>query len=280
MKRIVLPAAVFLFSAIFIHSLLAQNFAEKPREKISLSEPQKSLVKGETLEYSLEWLGIPSGVITFNVVGRFNYKGRECYYLKLWAKLNSFFARFYNVEYSIESFVDVEHFYPYYYIKKSRFRNKLYIETIEFDRLANTAKTTIDGIPEDLIDSPLKNKIKQPRTSLINEKSLDPLSAIYFLRLQDIVPNQETAFFIYHDHSNWQVSLKSGTPYLRDLRRIGTRAIIELTPQSSLTSFVFGKNHANIYLTTDSRRIPVEFNINTAIGFIRARIKKIPDYNG
>ncbi|MFH1397938.1 MAG: DUF3108 domain-containing protein [Candidatus Omnitrophota bacterium] len=277
MKRIVLPVAVFLFSAIFIYSLRAQNFAKKPQEKISLSEPQKSLVKGETLEYSVEWLGIPSGVIIFNVVGTFNYKGRECYYLKFWARLNNFFARFYDVEYNIESFVDVEHFYPYYYIKRSRYRNKLCVETIEFDRLANTAKTTIDGITEDLINSSLKNKVKQPRTSLINEKSLDPLSAIYFLRLQDIALNQETGFFIYHDRSNWQVSVKSDAPYLRDLRRIGTLAIIELTPQSSLTGFVFGKNNANIYLTPDSRRIPVEFSANTAIGFIRARIKKIPN---
>lgn len=277
MKRRVLAPAVILFCAIFFNPLFAQNFAARPPQKILLAEPQGSLVIGETLEYTVEWLGIPSGKITFKVAGIVNYQGRECYHLKLLAVPNSFFARFYDVEYNVESFVDVKQFYPYYYQKRKRFRNDLSSETIEFDRLANTAKTTVSGMTEAVINSPLKSKIKQPRTSRISEKSLDSLSAVYFLRLQEIAPDQEIQFFIYQDFSDWQFKVKPGVPYLRDLRKIGSLAVIELTPESKLTGFVFGRNTAGIYLTADSRRIPIEFSVNTAIGSIRVRLKKIPD---
>ncbi|MBU2258608.1 MAG: DUF3108 domain-containing protein [Candidatus Omnitrophica bacterium] len=277
MKKLVITPVIFFFWVFFFNPIFAQNFAGKQPVKITISEPQKYLPPEETIEYTIEWLGIPSGKIIFNIAGIIDYQGRQCYHLKLWATPNSFFARFYDVEYFVESFVDIEHFYPYYYKKTKRFRNNLSTETIEFDRSTNTAKTTVSGMTEAVINSPLKASIKEPRTSRISEKSLVSLSAVYFLRLQKINPGREMPFFVYQDFSNWQMSVIPSEPFLKDIRKNGSLKVIELTPLSSLTSFVFGKNKADIYMTADPRRIPVEFIVGTTIGSLRARIKKMPD---
>jgi len=43
-----------------------------------------------------------------------------------------------------------------------------------------------------------------------------------------------------------------------------------------LNNYILGKRRLIVYLTTDSRRIPMEFKLETALGPISARIQNPP----
>ena len=65
-------------------------------------------------------------------------------------------------------------------------------------------------------------------------------------------------------------------PFFRELRKKGTFAVVKVYPVSELNDYILGKRNFSVYLTVDSRRIPLEFKLNTAMGPVRGIIQDLP----
>ena len=71
------------------------------------------------------------------------------------------------------------------------------------------------------------------------------------------------------------MEMKVDKPFLREIRKKGTFPVVRISPDSLLNNYILGKRRLIVYLTTDSRRIPIEFKLETALGPISARIKDL-----
>jgi len=74
------PVLIILFFGL-IRIIYAQDFKDKPPQDIIISPPQKEFRAGETLEYSVEWLGIPVGKIILKNEETAVINGNECYHI-------------------------------------------------------------------------------------------------------------------------------------------------------------------------------------------------------
>ena len=70
--------------------------------------------------------------------------------------------------------------------------------------------------------------------------------------------------------------MKVDKPFLREIRKKGSFPVVKISPDSLLNNYILGKRRLIVYLTTDSRRIPLEFKLETGLGPISARIQNPP----
>ncbi len=275
MKKITVIWAIIFFSLSAI--LYAQNFRGRI-EKISISEPERGLVVGEALQYSVEWLGVPVGKIILKVEGLEDIRGHKCYHITAQAFPNHFFKRFYDLEYTVHTYLDTQFFYPLRFEKIRRIKGERNNVLIDFDQEKNEAKFESRGSGLLVKISPVREEMKKERpiNFKIAKGTQDLLSSFYYLRILEIKENQAYPINIYYDQRNWSVNMKVEKPFLKDIYKKGTFSVIRVYPDSDLNSYILGKRNFSVYFTTDSRRIPIEFKLNTALGPIRGVIQDLP----
>lgn len=273
MKKIVILIAIFLGVNV---SLYAQNFMNK-KEKITIAAPETSLKIGEKLRYSVEWLGIPVGKITLNVQGIEKIDGRECYHILASATPNKFFAKFYDVEYIVHTYIDAKTFYTYRFEKTRRLKGEFNYVVIDFDREKKEARYQQSGSAPVLDISAVREEVATsvPVTFKILDGTQDLFSSFYYLRFLDLKENQASTVNIYYEQRNWSVNVKVEKPFFRDIRKIGSFAVFGVSLDSKLGEFILGKRKMFVYFTADSRRIPLEFKFATSLGLIRGKIQDI-----
>ena len=269
---------IIFFLVLFQQTLFAQNFTQK-KERLVIESPQALLKSGEYLRYSAEWLGIPAGIVTLRVSGIEKFKGRDCYHIIGRAVPNKFFASFYDVEYIVHSYIDVESKQPSRFQKIRRRKDAINDTTIDFDWGKNKATFTSKGSDVGLEISNLRDKINKdiPISDNITKDTQDLLSSIYFFRLLKIEGDHAYSFNIYYAQRVWPILVNVGAPYLRDFRKLGTFRVFKVSVGSIITDFILGKHNFGIYFTADFLRIPLEFEVGTAIGYIRCRLQKLPE---
>lgn len=274
MKKIIVLIMVFLNLNSFIY---AQNFANK-KEKITIYEPEKSLKIGEKLQYSLEWLGIPVGKIILNVKGIEKIDGNECYHITAYAIPNKFFAKFYDVEYTVHTYIDKDSFYTHRFEKTRRIKDKSSYVVIDFDRQKKEAIFKTEGSAVGIQISPVRKKLEleKPKTVKILTGAQDLFSSFYYLRLLKMKENESYSINIYYGQRNWSLNMRVEKPFFKDIRNKGTFAVFGVSMDSDLNEFILGKRRLFVYFTADSRRIPLEFRFGTGIGSVRGIIQKIP----
>jgi hypothetical protein len=267
-----LIAAIIFFSLSPI--LYAQNFKGQTQD-LSISSPQKQLTIGETLIYSVEWLGFPVGKITLKTEGIENIKGYQCYHISAQAFPNRFLRRIYDIEYKVDAYIDKKLLFTRRF-EKVRIINKDYARiVIDFEQEKNRAIFSSEGSVPLFKISPERNKIegKIPLTTKIPYKTQDLLSTFYYFRLSDIKADGSYPVNIYYNQRNWQMNIKVERPFLKDIRKIGSFPVVKISPDSLLNNYILGKRTLIVYMTVDSRRIPLEFKLDTALGQICAKIK-------
>lgn len=254
----------------------SQNFKDKP-QNINIQDPVKELSIGETLEYSVEWLGIPVGKIVLRVEGITAINNYECYHITAEAMPNRFFQRFYDLEYKVHSYIDKRSFLPIRFEKVRRLNKEANYVTIDFDHEKNEAKYKSWGSSLFIEFSPVRKKLEtiNPTTINIPKGTQDLFSSFYYFRILKIKEEQSYPVNIYYGQRNWPVKMKVDKPFFREMRRKGTFAVVKLSPLSELNDYILGKRNFSVYLTVDSRRIPLEFKLNTAMGSIRGIIQDL-----
>ena len=269
-----------LVALIFLSASLAGAQSFKGREKqIKIDPPERSLKTGEYLEYSAEWLGISAGKIILKIEGIVNFSGHQCYHISGRTLPNSFFSHFYDVEYEVNSYVDTITFQPLRFEKRRRIRNQINDTVIDFDWVGKKATSNSWGTDLDVDISPLQPQIslQNPTTNVITQDTQDLLSSLYYFRLHDIETIKSHRINIYYNQRIWPVSVETEKPFFKEIRKKGTFSVFTASISSTITDFILGRHKFIVYFTVDSRRIPLEFDVGTAIGFFRCRLQKIPE---
>ena len=256
--------------------IYAQNFKAKP-QNITISDPGKELNIGETLEYSVEWLGIPVGRIVLKVEGITTINNYECYHIIVKALPNSFFQHLYDLEYTVHTYIDKQFYYTRRFEKIRRINKQYNHIVIDFDQEKHKAVFFSEGFAALFKISPERNKIEAntPITTEIPYGTQDLLSSFYYFRFLSMRENTSYPVNIYYNQRNWPVDMKVDKPFLKEIRKKGSFPVVKISPDSLLNNYILGKRRLIVYLTTDSHRIPLEFKLETALGPISARIQNL-----
>lgn len=255
-----------------------QNFAQ-PRVKQKIAAAQAKLELGETLEYNTEWLGLPVGKAVLKVVGIEKVDNHDCYHIVAEAVPNDFLKRFINLQYKVDTFIDMRLLCSRRFEKLRRMNEGTNHVVITFDQEAGKASYASEGGAEAVVLSEDMRTLyeKVPVTYDIPFKTQDLVSAFYHFRLLAIKENTDYAVNIYYSERNWKTHFKVGEPYKQDFRKMGTLNIFTVKISSELNDFIIGKRGFTVYFSNDSRRVPVEFIFNTAVGPIRCLLRPQDD---
>jgi len=276
-KIIVISVAVLSLCGISY----AQDFAAKPPPEVIIESAAKSLPLKEELHYSVEWLGFSVGEIILKVEGIEDVSGKECYHVNARAFPNSFMKHIYNIEYKVDTFIDTNFLFSRRFGKARRINNAINYVLIDFHQEKNEAVFLSKGSNVSFKISPTREEIEQqnPATGKIPYGTQDLLSALYYFRFQDIKEGANYAVNIYYNQRNWNMNFNVKKPFKKEIRKIGTFDVVEISPSAELNSYILGKRKFSVYFTTDSRRIPIMFVLNTALGQMRGIIQNPPEKN-
>jgi hypothetical protein len=215
---------------------------------------------GERLTYEIRWGIMPVGVGVLSVHPLREVNGRDAYHFELKVTSYPFFDPFYKVRDKISSYVATDLTRSYYYRKNQREGRTHRDIVVEFDWDKNQAGYSNFG------------KQKPPVTILPG--TLDPLSTLYFARLQDLGEIEEI-----------RVPVTDGKKCI-----IGKAVIVKrekitidgevfdtylLEPDIEEIGGVFEKAKnakIRVWLTADQRRIPVKVESKVAVGAFTAEL--------
>lgn len=275
MRRTGLLLAIILFS--LNSAAYAQNFKGKLEKEIIVLPPQKSLKIGERLTYSVELLGVPVGKITLNTQGIEKIDNNECYHIIARARLNRFFAKLYDIEYTVHTYINKDTFFTHRFEKIRRFKDKIHRTVIDFDHDKKEAQYNEEGSAPLLEITTMRGQVADdiPATLKIINGTQDLFSSFYYLRLLEMEENKPYKINIYYDRRNWSIEAKRQKPFLKDIRNKGTFTVFEVSMDSRLGEFILGRSKIFVYFTADPRRIPLEFKFKTGIGSVRGIIQDI-----
>jgi hypothetical protein len=110
--------------------------------------------------------------------------------------------------------------------------------------------------------------------------SQDLFSTIYYLRLMDLNENASYSIPVYYDKRNWVTKIKISTPWNQDFTKIGNFSVFKANIDSDLNEMILGMREITGTLTTDSRRIPLEFRFGSGIGSFYGKIREIRSSDG
>lgn len=275
MKKLSLLSIIIIFALSSV--LYAQNFKGViPRP--SIMPPGKTLTLGEILEYSVEWLGIPVGRIILKVEDKRDINNRQCYHIVARAVPNKFLAKIFDVEYTVHTYIDKKTLSTQRFEKTRRIKDKLSYVVIDFNHQKREVKFKTEGFASGVQISKVRQQMETsiPATLKILNGTQDLLSSIYFLRLMEVKENQNYSISIYYDQRIWNLNMKVNRIFFKDIRNIGTFAVLEVYMNSDLITFILGRPNIFVNITTDSRRIPLEFKFVTGLGPVRGIIQNLP----
>ncbi len=278
MKKILLTAG---FIIILFAGAYAQNFSGSAEaSNIPFSEPLGKIEPGESLAYSIEWLGVPVGHITFLAEKPELIDGHECYHVIARSYPNRYLRKIYDLEYTVHTYIDTQLLSPRRFIKVRRYEQNTNTVQIDFDLEKGIAKNQSWGEAGFVNVSKRREEIKMEVTDKFPPKTQDLLSFFYYFRFTNIKPKVIYPVNVYYNQANWKLQITAGQPFYRELRNKGMFPVSVISVGSNLNDYIMGKQKFTVTLTTDARRIPIEFKFGTALGPIRAIIRDVPPSDG
>lgn len=255
----------------------AQDFKGQ-KIKLAIQGPEKKYKVGETLKYSIEWLGIPVGLVILNINGIEKINNYDCYHITGKAMPNDFLKHIVDLEYEVNSYIDTKSHFTRRFEKIRRLKGKVTQVSINFDPEKGLADFQSEGSAGVYVVSTARKQLNKimPTTNKIPKGTQDLLSSLYYFRLLNLEEVSNYSVNIYYDRRNWDFTFTVGKPFLKEIRKKGTFAAFEISPNSQLNDFILGKRKFSILFTADSRRVPVGFSFATGVGSIQARIQEIP----
>ncbi len=196
---------------------------------------------GERLEYNIRYGALVAGKARLSIPETVDINGRSCYHFLSEAWTNSLFSRFYRVEDRVRSFTDVAGIFSWRMEKQQHeggFRDE---RAVEFDHLGGIAITT---------------KKDKRDTTKIPPFVLDVLSAVYFVRTQNLAPGDSVLFNNYDNGKIYPLKIivhrkeKIKTP-------AGKFECLVVEPFLQTPAFFQQRGRVIVHMTADARRIPV-----------------------
>ncbi len=220
---------------------------------------------GERLTYGIRWGIIPVGEGVLSVYPLREVNGRDAYHFELKVTSYPFLDSFYKVRDNISSYVATDLTRSYYYRKKQR--------------EGRTKRDIIVVFDWDKKQAGYSNFGKEKPPVNILPGTLDPLSALYFARLQNLDQLEEISVPVTDGKKciigkanivkRENITIESGIfdTYLLepDIEEIG--GVFEKVKNAKI----------RVWLTADNRRIPVRVESKVAIGSFTAELISVVD---
>jgi hypothetical protein len=215
---------------------------------------------GERLTYQLRWTVVPAGEAVLEVGPLASVDGNPAYRFMLRARSNAFVDVFYKVRDRIDAWLDSSMQYSVGYRKKQREGSHERDVLLAFDRKRRQVTYYNYG------------RAREPIT--IPDGTLDPLSALYFVRTLSLQPGQEIRRPVT-DGKKWV------TGVLRVIRKevvtAGGRRFdtLLLEPDLKHVGGVFEKSRnarIRVWVTADHRKIPVRVSSRVVVGSFVAEL--------
>jgi hypothetical protein len=219
---------------------------------------------GEKITYQINWTSIPAGEVTIETLPTEKINDEDCRHILLTITSNSFVDMFYKIRDRIESYTDLDFTHSVLYIE-SRKGKRPKDTSIEFDWVKQEAQYSRKG-----------EKEKMAPISIL-QGTFDPLSAFLAFRLSDL--NKTKEIIVHATDGKKMVSGKINVIRRETIKINGTKFdTFLLEPELQGIGGVFENKDsaAQIWVTTDNRRIPVRIKSELPFGSF---IAELTSYN-
>ncbi|MGV8059816.1 MAG: DUF3108 domain-containing protein [Smithellaceae bacterium] len=210
--------------------------------------------KGERLVFALSWFNIPAGTSVAEAVDAEDFQGRKILRLSVITASNKAIDIFYKVRDSIFSYVFADSLASHMFVVHQEEGSYRGDKEIIFDYDTKKATFTKNGdvsihdIPDFVSDS---------------------LSAFYYFRTKELIVGKPVTIDIFDDKKLWQVEV-----HILGKERLQTPAgvfnTILIKPVLKFEGIFQRKGDVYIWVTDDSRRMPVRMKSKVVIGSIYA----------
>jgi hypothetical protein len=205
---------------------------------------------GEILTYSVKIAGIPAGKQITQVVQATTLNGHRVYHLTSESQTDSVFAKLYHFRDWKESYVTTDQLYPVRHVKDLEDRKYRAHVEVNFD-----------------VDNGSAQYSKNQNRKVIAAPSgiQDELSMVYFVRFKQLRVGQTYTFPVLVKDKPQNVTLS-----------IDRREIMKTSALGRVETLVLHTSHGYLmWLTNDSRRLPVRIEAETPFGKLSGVLEKV-----
>ncbi len=205
---------------------------------------------GEKLTFAIKWGVVTAGYSTLEVHEIIEMNGRKVYHIIAKTRSTSFFDKFYKVRDTVETFVDVESLCTWRFRKELNEGKYHRVKETIYDQRNHTATTK-------------GNVVK------VLPFVQDVLSALYYLRTQDIKIGKNYDIDVNTNKKNWALRVNvSKEEIVRT--KAGKFRTICIEPVLREEGIFKQKGRLWIWMTNDSKKIPVLMESKILVGSIVA----------
>lgn len=221
--------------------------------EVELERPSAQLQVGESLSYSVRWLGINVGKIFYKVVGIEEFAGEKAYHIKINVRTNRYLNRIFKVDDEFHSYISLKDLKPLCF-KSRRREGKYRAQTLTiFDYKNGKIK----------FHSLLDNSRKE---ASLQEGVYDMVSAFIHFRTMEI-KSDEINIAVIHRAKRWDVNVKIIKKGILELRGHGIQPVflVNLKAHHGKES---AKGEAWIWFSADKRRLPLLVQMKVKIPIV------------
>lgn len=227
---------------------------------------------GEKLTFKIRYGWIKAGEATMEVREKIKTDGdREAYKIISTAKSSRGFDPFYKVRDEVETHLDTEGFFSWYFSKKLREGGYKFDLMVNYDQLNGRADVNTIRYHK---DEPLRIRREKEFSVDVPEYVLDILSAFYYVRTQEL----EVGMPIYmtnHD-KNKIYDLKVLIEKKETIKvKAGKFRTIKVQPILQGDALFKQKGKLWVWLTDDQYKIPVQMKSKVVVGSITTELIRI-----
>ena len=236
----------------------AENISVSTGPFIWRQEKNNAFPANEKLNFDVAWEFIVVGTASMEIRGIEIINSRPAYHIYTEARSMPFFDVFYKVRNTNESWIDTESLCSLKYAAVSDEKDNRKIETELFDQANHTF--LILG----------KNK-----SGTVPPWVQDVLSSLYYIRTRNLIVGQE--YVLDAQSGDGRGRLKSRCSKKEKISvPAGTFECYVVEPSIREGAGIFQqKGKLSVWLTADSRKIPVLMRSEIAVGSIEARLKSM-----
>lgn len=213
-------------------------------KEVEIRPPLKQLRVGEKFTYKAEWLGIDVGIATLTVKEITERNGRRVYHIIAVAQSAPLISKIYKVEDRISTYIDVEKLYPVRFEKQQREGGYRSDEYTDFDHRKGKAHYF----------SRLNHNKKEFN---IPRKVQDPLSCMYYFRLQDVDIGRSVFANVNADEKNYLLEAKIHKKGIINIKGVGEWEAFMVEPLPWFQGKIKRKAKATMWFSADEKRIPL-----------------------
>ena len=222
------------------------------------------------MTYAFTWFSIKAGMVTLEV-RPFVYLGdRKSYHFVGTVKSSSTMDLIHSIDDWIESYVDIETFYPFksalHGVETDRLREGLVLFNYENKKIEYWMKRVH-----------LKKGEKEKRiTDILVPGVLDMFSSAFFLRAQKLEVGKTYHTDIYNEGK--RIAIDAEVLRQEKLETVlGTFDALVIRPVAKLEGILQTSGDSTIWLTNDERHLVLQVETKIKIGYLKGKVVKIED---